>query len=759
MKRIISIILSIAMLLGVVCVYSYAAKEEVVTQLADELYLHKNSFYSESASGDVNENYFVYSPNTSVTPYLAHGNDVAGVASMDRVFRLESEAGNTLIAGVNGDYFITSNGVPIGIEIKDGIIKSSSHSEYPEIGFTEDGEAIIGRSNLNVSFTNTTQDVTFDNIHYNKGLSVDGIPTLYSAAFEDTNRADWTTVNVVVDIKNGEATYNGTISGKVVEVVDSDIAFELQEDQLVLSMYANQDPFILEHMLSFEEGDRIEVTFSMDKSWRNVTQALGGKEMLVESGNAQKFSDNTRAPRTAFGIKSNGDIVIYTCDGRDYGGSKGLSLSELARRMVQLGCKTAVNLDGGASTQVHVVYPGNEEHEQINEDAGSSLRSCGNYICFKNNARPSGKLAKIYAYPQSISVAAESEAKISFKGCDTHWYPMSIDTDELEYDVSNDLGYIEDGKFVSGLSLGSGVITASYGNINTTIAVTVTTDWPEISASCAGGVLIATVEDPLGQGIDKSDMTLTVDGEDYPFVYGNGILTAEFDEPDGYLHHAIITAKNAKGHISRFGLSFTLDSYINEYGESVAVDVDNTQVFADVSSANWAKPYIEYLYRNDIVSGSEKNNKLYYNPSANMTRQEFAKVITSWYGADLDEFESAELDFADNSKIASWAVPYVKAAVELGMMGGKNINGTLKFDPTGSITRQEVMTVIGRIMDDGYQSSNLSEFKDASKVASWALPYVKVLVKQGIITGSNGQLLPNNLVTREQVAKIIFEIN
>ena len=750
MKKIISIILALAMLLGMCSINTFAASPEVVTQLADDLYFHQNSFYSESVKGDVNEYYFNYSPNSSVTPYLCHGNDVAGAASANRVFNLESEAGNTLIALVNADYYIISNGVPIGIEIKDGVIKSNSHSEFPEIGFDKNGNITIGRSNLTISLTNTTQDITFNNIHYNKGLTVDSVPTLYSAAFEDTNRADYFTTNVLIEVEDGKPHANDTITGVVKDVFDYDTKYELSEGEMLLAMYSNQDPDTLIKMTECEIGDEIEIEFSMDKSWNKITQAFGGKEILVENGQANKFSDNSRCQCTAIGYKSNGDTVLYTCDGRGYGDVKGLTLTELARRMAQFGCVEAVNLDGGTSTQVHLVYPGNTEHERVN--ATTSVTSCANYICFKNNEKPTGDIAHLFAYPSAISLAADSEIELNIKACDSNWFPVEIDPEELDYETQNDLGYVENGKFFSGSELGGDLLTVSYGKVNTKLTVTVKTDWPEITASYAGGRLVGTITDPLGEGIDEDNIRLTLDGKDYDFVYGNGVLSADFEESDGLLHHVIITAENSKGHISRFALAFTMEDDEN-------VETDSDDIFVDVNSSNWAKPYIEYLYRNNIISGSVKNDKLYYKPSAKMTRQEFAKVITSWYGVDLDAYEYTELEFADNAKIANWALPYVKAAIDLGFMNGKSIKGSLNFDPEGSITRQEVMTVIGRIMGDGYQVSNLKDFKDKSKVADWALPYVKLLVEQGIITGSNGMLNPNNSVTREQVAKIIFEIN
>lgn len=57
--------------------------------------------------------------------------------------------------------------------------------------------------------------------------------------------------------------------------------------------------------------------------------------------------------RTAIGITADGKIVLFVCDGR-VDASEGAYLTELARIMKGLGCKYAMNLDGGGSTGMWV---------------------------------------------------------------------------------------------------------------------------------------------------------------------------------------------------------------------------------------------------------------------------------------------------------------------------------------------------------------------------------------------------------------------
>jgi len=73
------------------------------------------------------------------------------------------------------------------------------------------------------------------------------------------------------------------------------------------------------------------------------------------AGSAQFDSDITaeRHPRAALGLRG-GELIAVTCDGRRTGVDAGLSMSELAQVMVDLGAERAINLDGGGSaTHVH----------------------------------------------------------------------------------------------------------------------------------------------------------------------------------------------------------------------------------------------------------------------------------------------------------------------------------------------------------------------------------------------------------------------
>ncbi|MCM1501139.1 MAG: phosphodiester glycosidase family protein [Bacteroidales bacterium] len=65
------------------------------------------------------------------------------------------------------------------------------------------------------------------------------------------------------------------------------------------------------------------------------------------------FNAGLSPDRTAVGYTADGKIILFVCDGR-YDRSQGATLTELAMIMKGLGCKAAVNLDGGGSTGMMV---------------------------------------------------------------------------------------------------------------------------------------------------------------------------------------------------------------------------------------------------------------------------------------------------------------------------------------------------------------------------------------------------------------------
>jgi hypothetical protein len=90
------------------------------------------------------------------------------------------------------------------------------------------------------------------------------------------------------------------------------------------------------------------------------------------SGQFDSDITDGRHPRAAIGI-SDRDLYLVTCDGRRTGVDAGLTLNELADFMLALGCRDAMNLDGGGSTtHVHRGHLLNRPYSEQDQPAPAS---------------------------------------------------------------------------------------------------------------------------------------------------------------------------------------------------------------------------------------------------------------------------------------------------------------------------------------------------------------------------------------------------
>ena len=90
-----------------------------------------------------------------------------------------------------------------------------------------------------------------------------------------------------------------------------------------------------------------------------MNTAIGGGPVLVQdhrifvtNKEEQMFAngDKDKHPRTAMGYTNKGKLIILMVQGRFPGIAEGVTLEEEAKILMDLGCKEALNLDGGGSS-------------------------------------------------------------------------------------------------------------------------------------------------------------------------------------------------------------------------------------------------------------------------------------------------------------------------------------------------------------------------------------------------------------------------
>lgn len=136
---------------------------------------------------------------------------------------------------------------------------------------------------------------------------------------------------------------------------DQSVINETQPDVIEKKSVVTEGAFIVLENQRIQIGSPVATeVYSQNPQYDDVL--LSGP-LLLADGKKLALRDNDfalkRHPRTAACLTRNKRLFLLTADGRNAQAS-GLSLPELQSLMQTLGCKEAVNLDGGGSTSMYI---------------------------------------------------------------------------------------------------------------------------------------------------------------------------------------------------------------------------------------------------------------------------------------------------------------------------------------------------------------------------------------------------------------------
>jgi exopolysaccharide biosynthesis protein len=110
-------------------------------------------------------------------------------------------------------------------------------------------------------------------------------------------------------------------------------------------------------------------------------EVISGNTLLVKDGVDVAPPMNMRHPRTVVGLDGAANkLIILLVDGRKPGIAVGMSYEELAQEMLRLGCRQAVNLDGGGSSVMAVRDRATGKLKILNEPTDGRERSVANVL-------------------------------------------------------------------------------------------------------------------------------------------------------------------------------------------------------------------------------------------------------------------------------------------------------------------------------------------------------------------------------------------
>ncbi|MBO4913581.1 MAG: surface layer protein, partial [Oscillospiraceae bacterium] len=112
--------------------------------LSEGTSLASGAFWSDTYSDLRRENYVVYSPNSRVKPLVSCGAYTRELVTVENAaYSLEAQ-GLRVVAGINGDYYGTQHGVPLGSVMTGGELRNMNGDVYNAVGFLPDGAAVFG---------------------------------------------------------------------------------------------------------------------------------------------------------------------------------------------------------------------------------------------------------------------------------------------------------------------------------------------------------------------------------------------------------------------------------------------------------------------------------------------------------------------------------------------------------------------------------------------------------------------------------------
>ena len=437
------------------------------TLLNEKTQLSTNVFWSSSSSDLRTENLITYMPNKAVTPIVTFGDVLTDKSKVSTMAKQLEEQGYRVVAGINGDFYNVGTGLPIGIVVTDGLLRSSDAGYYA-VGFRKDGSAALGKPGVKVTADLGYKDaasgirITRQLAGVNKARVSAGGIYLYTYEFNDRHTTGNTEagIDVICSVEDGQLAIGDTLTLRVEQVVEAAAATAIREGQVVLSVNLKSDAYHVNALRYVPVGAEInvDVTAASDE-WNDVDYAVGALYSLVENGAAVSGLQAGAAPRTAVGQRADGSLVFYTIDGRKPGHSIGASMSQVAARLIELGCETALCLDGGGSTTLSITEPDELAAKTVNKPSEGSERAVTNHIFLVADNEPSGKLSHFYVSADYDYVLAGSKVNISAAAVDTNFIPM-----EKRYDLWASDGEL-DGNVLTTPSRGGDItVTAESGS-------------------------------------------------------------------------------------------------------------------------------------------------------------------------------------------------------------------------------------------------------------------------------------------------------
>ncbi len=543
-----------------------------------------------------------------------------GLSSRGQLTKLATndENSDNIVGAINGDFFDTKTFATMGPIVKDGELITTSifDPKFATFNINDFDQAFLDYWRLT--------KVTLENENNGYLLNIGFV-----------NKPYIVNNTVLLDKNWGQMSFGNESYPDIVEIVVEDNkvtdirqgleAVEIPEDGFVISTTGTYAQTLLDN---FSVKDDISLSIENDPNIENIKLTLGGGAIILKDGQVlEDFSVKIPGshPRTALGItEDKEEVILLTVDGRT-SSYPGVTQSELAELLKELGAYNAINLDGGGSTEMIIREPGKEDLSIANYPSDQFERSLVNALAVLNDA-PESSFKDIEIDLEEETMFAGTSIDIEINGYDKNYRPYEVDPEDVKWDVVGVEGEFNGSTF-SAITSGKAVITASYRGK---------------SASCE----IRVLDKPQSLEIYPSQILMDTDSEVKLEIYGidsegyGAKITAE--DIDWNIPNSLGRVEDNKFISSNKSASDIIEASIGELKYHIPIAIGYDEVILDDFETDNGQflSYPEEVTGQYSLSSKEKNGsksgKLSYDFSTT-TATRAAYIVFNNDGIDIEK--------------------------------------------------------------------------------------------------------------------------
>ncbi|MCL2099626.1 MAG: S-layer homology domain-containing protein [Oscillospiraceae bacterium] len=633
---------------------------------------------------------------------VPHYDYLQGYATLEQMAEAYTAAGHDVIAAVNGGFFGLRNppGAQVvnqGVFIHDGELlrhwaprgtNDYVSQEHYIIGTLDNGDFFYGHNPLHTMHISVNGGEERELIALNsprvseqphwRDLTLltdrfaESIPSV-SGTFAGTD--------VKLEVISGKMAFGEEFVMRVVKTAHTAEAGAYIGKGYALLTAANNGE--IRFLNTLREGDIVTVKNNFTNrrgtrtDWNRVSQAIPANFLLIAAGRPQPLprqpnaleplypditpnpntetplpllpGQNTKRPRTALGIRSDGTMVWVVVSGS---GNTGMTIPEFQSYLMSLNLHYAWNFDGGGSSAMLI---GEKQTTYSNGAESNYRRPVANGVVLVIPPLPDNTV-EIVIPPQNTEFIQGSSGSVYVRA--------RGGAGELNYQ------WYQNGE-PAGDNSPVFVMPADIAAATHEFYVVVSAEGAEPKTS---GTAVVRVKLPFDD-INDDDWFIRYVSS----VYNLGIMSGV--NPGMFGPNSTLTR----------GMLVTMI-----YRHAGMPDISGlNNPFTDIPEGEWYTGAVIWAAHNGIIQGVGEDR---FAPMQNITREQIAAVIFRYAeaaGFSLPE-NNGEPDFTDRRDISDWASDAVDAVFKAGIITGRP--GGL-FDPKNEVTRAEAAAILHRFTD------------------------------------------------------------